>query len=473
MFPRGIDAAAGAWHGSPASTASMEFRTALFFLFLYYIRPQDWVQAISGVNIVRPMIVVWVAALMSGRSRQVLPGLLRTPHDWALLAYFGYIVWTSPDSYTDFKEFLPLAVFYVLTVRSLNSWERVLAYLKFWNWMMLAVALTAVVSLFGLDWTGARDATEGAFGRLCIGTYLHNNPNSLGHSVVPAIALSYLLYFWRGSAIGRAVLFPAIALLVGYCAYETESKGSFLVGAVLLVLVFVIGRPKPVQILALAAAATIGVGGLSFLPRMEKMGNLRGDAGVQGRLIAWEMARSVTKRDSDGVGWRQFIAVFPWEGEEVVKATHSSYVQVGADLGTNGLFLYVILLWLASHSLLAASRLTSADTDRERCRRAALLLVVAYALSGWMINREYHTEFFLLLAVSAAIHRLNLAEEREVYSVQAGAPEPEPGFLETASAQAILAGKALWNRIGAFDVGMGIALTWGVLAAWDYILKNL
>lgn len=458
------------------SAALMEFRTAIFFLFLYYIRPQDWIPAISGVNIVRPMILVWLVSLMSARSRMVLPGLLRTPHDWGLLLYLGYIVWNAYDGFATFKEVLPLAMFYGFTVRSLNSWDRVLNYLKAWNWMLLGVAAIAVGSLFGVDLTYAKDATEAAFGRLCIGTYLHDNPNALGHSVVVAIALSYLLYFWRKGVAGRTLMFPLTAALAGFCTYETESKGAFLVGGALLVLVFVIGRPKTVQIMSLAAAATMGVGALSFLPRMEKMGNLSADHGVQGRLIVWQLARRVTETDSNGVGWREFVGAFVWNGEEVVKATHSSYVRVGADLGINGLFCYLFPLWLATRSLLAATQRTRDQTDRERCRRAALLLVIAYVMSGWMINREYHTEYFLILAVAAAIHRLNMAEEVAVRrSLMAGGPQAEAatGLLETATARAVLAGKALWNRVTALDFGVGAALTWSVLAVWDYVLKNL
>ena len=149
---------------------------------------------------------------------------------------------------------------------------------------------------------------------------------------------------------------------------------------------------------------------------------------------------------------------------------------MGADLGINGLFCYLFPLWLASRSLLAATQRTRDQTDRERCRRAALLLVIAYVMSGWMINREYHTEYFLILAVAAAIHRLNVAEELEVRrTLRAATPAMEAGagFLETATARAVLAGKGLWNRVTALDFGVAAALTWSVLAIWDYVLKNL
>lgn len=457
----------------------MEYRTALFFLFLYYIRPQDWIPAIAGFNIIRPMILLWVVAFFGSRTRPAVSGFVRTPHDWAILAYFGYVVWNAPSSNDTFKAFLPYVIFYAFTVRSLATWERVLGYLKFWNWMLLGVAAIAVSSLFGLDLTNARDVTALFGGRLSIGTWLHDNPNALAHSVVVVLPLGYILYFWKKGATSRLMLYPLLAALAGFCVYETKSKGAFLVGGVLSVLVFVVGRPKFVQFLALAMAGTIGISALSFLPRMNEMGNLRNDEGVQGRLMIWEMARRVTETKSTGEGWKQFQGMIVWEGTPEQKATHSSYVQVGADLGIYGLFFYLLPLWVAARSLISAAALSGDDDDRERCRRSVLLLIIAYAVSSWMINREYHTEYFLMVAIAAAIHRLNLGEQQEVESANAAgklaapvADEDTPP-LPAAALALYESGRRLWNRLTVFDVGAGAALTWGVLFAWDYVLKNL
>lgn len=472
----------------------MEYRTALFFLFLYYIRPQDWIPSLIGYNIIRPLILVWIVSFLSSRTRSPVSGILKTPHDWAMLAYYGYIVWNSADSNGTFKAFLPFVVFYFFTIHSLTSWERVLGYLKFWNLMLLGVAFMAVASLYGMDLTGARDMTEMFFGRLCIGTWLHDNPNALAHSTVVAIPLSYLFYFWKKGVTGRVVVFPLCAVLAGHCVYATESKGSFIVGAVLCVLLFVIGRPKLVQIFSITMAATLGVSALSFLPRMEKMGNLREDEGVQGRLMVWEMARQVTRTKPTGEGWGQFQGYIIWEGRRENKATHSSYVQIGADLGVDGLFCYLLLLWLAGRSLLVSAKITQEFPEHERCRRAAMILLISYCISGWMINRQYHHEYFLIIAVTAAIHRLNLAEQkRAALALQAEeasenegesldvttegpltpAPESDSEPPSPVLVELLNRGKKLWNRLSLIDVGVGVAATWAVLFTWDYVLKNL
>lgn len=508
----------------------MEFRLAVFFLFLYYIRPQDWIGGLSGFNIMRPLIVIWAWALFSSRSRSPIPGILKTPHDWCMLFYFAWVLWTAGDGGAAFNGFLPLVVFYAFTVHSLVTWERIMSYLKAWNFMLLGVAVIALASLMKLDFTGAVDLTIRNEGRLCIGTWMHNNPNALGHSMAVVMPLSYLLYFWRGNALGRFFIFPAQSTLALWCIYETQSKGAFLVTGMLMVLLFVVGRPLVVKAFALAVALTLGVSALSFLPRMSQVGNLRADEGVQGRLMAWELAK--TAMEQRPAGWKQFTAYINWHGLTEPKATHSSYVQVGADLGVMGVALYLLVLWAAYRTTLHAVRACRDDDGRERARRALMMLILAYAVSGWMINREYHTEYFLLIAVAAAMHRLCLKEQQSAdvwlgedasssgnvalwpvapmqtaltwpvlfptvpiqqktkFQVRketsqtsmvgsaaacSSAPLPFSDSLtshEEDGAQDELR-KSLWNRLSGLDLVAAVILTWAVIYIWEYILKNL
>jgi len=169
------------------------------------------------------------------RSRSPIAGIFRTPHDWALLVYYVYVVWNAPDFNGALKGFLPYVVFYALTVRSLNNWERVLGYLKSWNLALMGVAALAVASLFKVDFTGAADVTARFDGRLSLGTWLHDNPNALAHSVIVVLPLSYVLYFWKKGVFQRFLIFPACATLACYCVYETKSKGAFLVGGIILI----------------------------------------------------------------------------------------------------------------------------------------------------------------------------------------------------------------------------------------------
>jgi len=476
----------------------MEFNFAIFFLLFYYLRPQDWVPGLIGVELIKPIVGFWILALVGSRSLpSPLPGWNRTPHDWVILAYLTYIVAFGDASVT---AVLPLLAFYTLTVQSINSWPRLLTYLRVWTLALAILAGLGVLSTIGIDPTGAQDSRYTQLGRLALGTWLHDNPNALGHSIVAVVPAAFLLYFWKGSPTGRFLTFPLMAGLAFYCAWLTQSKGAYLVGGALVVIAFILGKSRWFQVIAVSAALTVGVSALSFLPRMGDMNNLSSDEGVQGRLLSWEVARTAERNHPTGVGWGKHISLIPWrEGDTtliVPISTHSSYIKIAADLGRYGLFLYLAGIWCALHTLLVFK---TSDPSQERCRRLLLVFLIGNVISGWMINREYHTEYFLLIAATAALHRLKKAEElagapEEAPAAEGAAPtKPDPALIarkalqnvrqawqeretpafRSPSADPLLTTKPFWNRFGFIDVVACVGLTWLTFWTWDYVLKNL
>ncbi len=385
-----------------------DLRMAILFLFFYYIRPQDWVAGMDGVNIIQPLILGWCFAIFNERSL-AKQKFFETPLDWLMAIYLGYTAFSSDAAFDTFKGFMPNTAFYFLTLFSLNTIEKLKTYLKWWLLMIAAVALIAVLSLYGIDITGARDMTARNAGRLCIGTWMHRNPNALGHSVTVLFAAGYFYYFWRGTATGRTLAYPIISFIAGHCVLATESKGAFVVGAGLLVMIFVIGRPWKMKILALSAALSLGISAISFLPRMNQLNtdNLASVPGVAGRLMAWDVAREVFRTEPTGAGYKRFAAYINWEGETQWKATHSSYVQIGGDLGRYGLFIFVAILWASAFTLMRLAKIGERlPDDYERCRRVIFVLLLGYVFTSWMANKEYHPEYFLFTACAASLQRL-------------------------------------------------------------------
>jgi O-antigen ligase len=385
-----------------------DLRMAILFLFFYYIRPQDWVAGMGGLNVVQPLILCWVFAIYNERAL-AKQKFIETPLDWLMVIYLAYAALTSDAAFDTFKSFVPNTAFFFLTLFSLNTIEKLKTYLKWWLLMIAAVALIAVLSLYGIDITGARDVTARQNGRLAIGTWMHGNPNALGHSVTVLFAAAYFFHFWRGTATGRTVIYPAICVIAGYCVIATESKGAFIVGAGLLVMIFVIGRPWKMKLVALGAALSLGISAISFLPRMNQLNteNLASVPGVAGRLMTWDVARAVYRSEPTGAGYRKFVAYITWEKETQMKATHSSYVQIGADLGRYGLFIFVAILWASAFTLMRMAKIGERlPEDFERCRRVVFILLLGYVFTSWMVNKEYHPEYFLVAACAAALQRL-------------------------------------------------------------------
>jgi hypothetical protein len=169
---------------------------------------------------------------------------------------------------------------------------------------------------------------------------------------------------------------------------------------------------------------------------------------------------------------------------------------VTADLGIFGLAIFLGGMWVALRSTVTAYRFTKDTDSHERCRRALMLIVSAYAISAWMINRQYHTEYFLMIALGGVIHRLVLrAQSEEIAETESAgiADQEQPEEPVTTRAAQMVQDQTvtqlqqsgeeqsnplqyqgqLWTQLGLLDVAACAGLAWGVLFVWDYILANL
>lgn len=454
----------------------MAFFAASAILVIYYIRPQDWVPGFAGTNVVQPVAIIGVAAVLLGRRTRLPMRHFKTPHNWLMLLYGCYIVFTSPDFNEAISGFLPLAVFYWITLEALDSERRIAIYLRCWLAMLLVVAGFGVMSLYGFDLTGAVEMTERFKGRLALGTWIHGNPNSLAHSVIVALPVCYFLMVWRSGIVKRLQAVPLLLMAI-YCVYCAESRGAFVAGIILVAFALVLGRGRVVQIWSVLFLFCSSTALLSTLPRMDL--DIRSDEGIQGRIMAWEIARTATRREMNGAGWKNFEAYISYEGETLRKATHSCYVRVAADLGYPGLFLYWAVMWCGLRSLFT---LRTQSVEVERLRRTLLVMLAGYLISGWMIDRSYYVEYFLITAVCAALHRMHAVkvEGQDVIYREDSSRGLEPmagGSQEdvshdTGETPVKVKRNLSWTRFGLFDCAASVALTYATLWVWDYILET-
>ncbi len=436
----------------------MDFIAAVTFLCVYFIRPQDWVPGMSGFNIVMPIMAFGFLGLITKSESLLANGwrsILRTPHDWLVYIYSLYILFTAPVFSEAFSELLPLIGFYFLTTQAITSYGHLWRYMKAWMWCLVAIAFLAVGSLFGLDFTGARAVTEQNQGRLCLNTWMLDNPNALGHTEIVALPLLYFGLFWHQSVLRKllALAFAGLALL---CVYYTESKGSYISGLVALTGGLVFGRSKRSQVFLLSLVLLLSGTLLSALPRMTDMSSLKSDEGVMGRVMSWEIARTSVRSHTYGEGMRKFDAYIKWEGETIRKPPHSSYIQIAADLGYPGL---AIFLGILSASLISLWRIQGTTQVGEASRRMLFSVLLAYLVSSWMIQRPYHAEVFTMVAAISAYHHLEMERRR--------AASRAPALIIPQSFQ-----PALSRHPRLAEVVLAILMFQGVLLTWDYVLAN-
>lgn len=504
----------------------MDFASVTLFLILYYLRPQEWPIGLSGVSFVKMTMLAGLASLSLRERGFEFRDLFRTPHDWAVLAFWLWLVLSSPTPWNTFKETANLYIFYIVIVQTLYSIPRLNKFVGWWTFLICTIAGLALLSLYGFDPLESLDLTNGPMkGRLILNLSIFNNPNALGHSVVPAIPLLYYFCIWKRPIVLRAIG-VGLMVLVGYCIYRTESKGAFLSGAATIVATLAFGRPKYVQVTIVCVALTFGSTALSLLPRMGELKKSKSDEAIQGRVMAFTHGYKVMT--AAGVGYRNWYQSF-LEGKYrfkrtkfdkdslkipmpiVSKAPHSSYVCIGAELGYIGFFLHFGILYCCLRTLTTA---TTGTPDEERIRRILFSLIVSYMVSSWMVNFEYRPTFFMFAAATAALHRHlhRLNEQREIARKDSAErlleppapawrarliPQPalEDGFAQMGASVAVLSMEPMpavedqpraepdakpvsgigfaWNRIGVVDLVLTLALTYAGIRYWLHLLTSM
>jgi hypothetical protein len=424
----------------------MDLVTVILFLVLYYIRPQEWYGVFASIHWVQITMLAGLATLVFRQKSLKLRDLFRTPHDWAVFAFWLWIVVSAPNRWESFKENANLYIFYIVIVQVLYSVPRMKVFLGWWTFLIVTVSLLAVATKWGFDPLDSLSITNGSMkGRLCLNLSIFDNPNGLGHSVVPAIPMLYYYLIWKRPMTSRA-LGLGLMFLPLYCIYLTVSKGSFLSAGVTVFATMAIGRPLRVQIAMGILAAMFGTGMMFALPRMNELSKSKSDPAIQGRVLAFKHGWEILQTRLAGVGkghWGedpfitdyQTLMISPKPGQAYAKprvilrpyrhskAPHSSYVCTGAETGKPGLYLFVAVLYCCLRTTITARTLT---TDEERIRRLLFVLVVSYVVSSWMVDFEYRPTFFMFTAAIAALHRHLLGlfarpEEQEH-------PEPTPSL---------------------------------------------
>lgn len=482
----------------------MAFASIVTLLLFYYIRPQDWVPGMSGFNVVKLAVAACVLGLLQRPRSEPRWRFMTSPQEWSLAIFFGYVIFTSPDPGQAFSDLGVLIVYALMALHTLTSEDLLLRYLRWWLGAMTGILVMIIITRIGWDLTNARPLIDVMEGRFCLGTYTLNNPNALGHTLVALLPLTYYLYFWMSPSLSR--LWAALLMLTGVWAIiPTKSKGAFISGGLAFLISVLFGRKLVVQIVVGLAAVAMGGTILAMLPRMEQMKRIGSEEGVQGRMLAWAVARGVTLTKPTGMGFKQFHAWIRVDGVMDDKAPHSAFVMVGGDLGPIGLTLYIGMLLVCARSLIQYKGLTE---TMERCRRSLFALLMGLLISGWMLDRAYYTEVFCLIGSVAAYHQLSVRARREQALAELSAEreekEQDSTFMpyglppdRAKSGSGLLSKQAddeelqaseidpqqievenikvpgLWTRLGLMDVAIAVAGMQLAFQLWDYVMATI
>jgi hypothetical protein len=447
----------------------MPYLCAIFLLIFWYVRPQDVVPSLAGVNLVRYLMILGVWAVLARPGGLKFGHVFRTPMDWIVMSYFAWMVFTTPEHVDAFKEVFTYAAFYIVTVVSLDKPQRILNYINCWMYCLLAISLLTLASHFGVEIVQGTNQLTAAFkGRMALNTWIFNNPNALGHSAVALIPLS-VAWLWHHQPAIRRTLVISLVTTAGYCAVLTASKGAYISGAASLVSLYVFRRALWFQIGAAALVFSMGLGVLSFLPRMETLSAK--DQGIAGRMMVWQGAMWSLKSNPYGVGLKKFQGMIEVDDLGMIKlATHGSFVRTGADLGYPGLFCYVGAFYVGYRTM--RLRKFIPRSDGFRVQSAVFVLLISYLISAWVVDKAYHADFILLMALVSAVHRVYISQEESDCGTTLIPGSLPDGSLSAAVSSAVYNDEGPvvgWSKLTWYDVLIITTLLYFVVFAWDYL----
>lgn len=490
----------------------MDFACIVLFLAIYYLKPQEWTSLFAQIRFAQLTMIASLSTLVFRERGLKLRDFFRTPHDWAIALFFFWVCFTYNTGFIDgFKDFFNRLVFYVAIVHTLSTWNRISRFLCWWTAFVWITALLALAGEFFWDPLNSQQLTHYVNkGRLSLRLSMVNNPNALGHTLAPVLAMLYFSAYWKRPVFPKVLGVICIGI-AAFAIYLTLSKGAFIVSAVVILATFTFGRPKWVQIVVIVFFMVAGIGALYALPRMNELSKSKTDEALQGRIKAFTHGYKYYSTLETGIGMRQFVTRMI-KDHKLAKASHSTYVQTGAELGKTGLFLFLLILWCNLRTVM----FSKTDTpEQERIRRLLFILVLSYMASGWMVDFAYRATFFMFTAAVGAYHRQlylknqleseRIEDEKVVIkpwlpngapatqlpatsaltenlpAVPTSVPEVTPNSQRpwlrrkssSAQPQPTAPEAKYWSRIGIIDIAVVIALQKATEMAWTYAINHI
>lgn len=269
-------------------------------------------------------------------------------------------------------------------------------------------------------------------------SFIEDN-NTLAIAVLMTIPLMVYLYQISNHKLIKLGL-AAGAVLSLFTVIGSQSRGAFVA---ILAVGFSYWLKSQHKLITGVIVVFLGVGLLAFAPetwitRMESMQSYQTDASALGRLNAWIYAYNVANDNLLGAGldsWniRTFMIYAPNPTD--VHAAHSIYFSVLADHGWIGLFLFVLVFYLAWKQLKHVIKQTN-DTpefrDMNMLARKLQVSFIAYFVGGAFLSLAYFDLPWHMVSFAVILARI-LDERRKEQEQETMLGEkltrPTPGFL--------------------------------------------
>ena len=443
---------------APASTAApteerdLAFTALLAFTLLLFVRPQDLLTPLTVLHLAELSAIVGLAALFVGRLSRRLPLSRMTPEFAGVLAFGAVILLTAPFSlwvggsvgvFTDL--YVKVILVYLLAVNVITSPRR----LRRLSWLLvLAVSFIALLAVLdyarGVNMTGHGTRVKGSVGGIM------GNPNDLALNMVVWLPFALTAAAFAGPALRRLTAAGCAVVMLG-AIVASGSRGGFLgLVAMLMVLAVLMVRHRPGYVVAAALAALCA---LPLVPGnyWHRIASITDDAkddtgSREARQTLFrESLQAYAENPIIGVGAGEFK---DWNNnlrEQAWHESHNVWLQVAAELGTVGLFVFAFVVMRAVLAVWQTRRLLRLPRRRrdvgpalapgDRAILEAHSVAIAASLAGWLVcaffaSVAYNWTFYYLLALAATPRDiLRVAVPRTAPAAQASTTPGAPAIV--------------------------------------------
>jgi O-antigen ligase len=331
---------------------------------------------------------------------------------WMILSLFGaLVVGTSFD--VVFGNFIKTAVMFVIVVGAIRGPRDV---------ERLAMVYLASATLYAAVVISRFDLGSGDAWRL--GHLYYYDANDFATFAVTA--LPFGLYFLHAADRLFTRAFAALSLCILAVAFvRTGSRGGFI--ALVAVTAFIVFRYTAIALrwrIAATAIVAVVVVGTASDQYWTQMGTILSDADYNrtdesGRMQIWRRGVGYMFRNPIfGVGPGNFQAAEGMLSSFAARqqlgvgvrwnAAHNSYIQVGAELGIPGLFIFIAMIvsTFAGLRRLNRSYALTADEREENPRaltNALTASLVGFVVGAYFLSLVYTELFYTLVALSVGL----------------------------------------------------------------------
>jgi probable O-glycosylation ligase (exosortase A-associated) len=389
---------------------SMWLWVALFY-------PKGWVYGFAGG--VRYNLIIVGATIVSYLIMKE-----KQKNQWDALSWtvLLFLIWTFITSlftisipevvWTEWVEFFKVCLLYFFAVAILRTETHI-------NTMIWAVVFSlgfySVVEGMKYISSGGGHVLAGMSGHVL------GDRNDLSVGIIVMIPLVVYLMSITQPKILKAGL--ALVLMMGVvCVLGSGSRGGFIGITIVAAYFWFHSKHKLIYLIAVPLIAYFG---LEYMPaswheRMSTIENADEDLSFLGRIMAWKQALLMAMENITGGGFKagQMNAIwFQYDPQhnlnwlfdtstvyfDGAKAAHSVYFQVLGDHGFIGLFLFLLIIYLAfSQAKQVARMLKENPFSPSMVKLSSMIRVslVAYVVAGAAVSLAYFDLLFALFAIS-------------------------------------------------------------------------